>query len=86
MNASVLLPRAQRARSRAGETQSGRLARSAWLIYLGCTTALVAGYGLAHLSGPSWLRSGLVFNLIGGLSVAARRALNTLFVKRMSSS
>jgi diguanylate cyclase (GGDEF)-like protein/PAS domain S-box-containing protein len=71
MNASVLLTRVQRARSRPGESRSERLARSAWLIYLGCTTALIVGYGVAHLSGPGWLRSGLIFNLIGGLGVAA---------------
>ncbi len=29
-----------------------------------------AGYVVAGLTGPSWLHSGLVFNLIGGLSVA----------------
>jgi diguanylate cyclase (GGDEF)-like protein/PAS domain S-box-containing protein len=48
-----------------------RLARHLWLAYLACTLALAVGYGLAHAMGPAWLRSGLVFNLIGGASVVA---------------
>ena len=35
------------------------------------TLTLAAGYGLAHAIGPAWLRSGLVFNLIGGSAVVA---------------
>ena len=46
-------------------------ARHAWLLFLVSTVTLALGYGLAHASGPAWLRSGLVFNLIGGASVAA---------------
>ena len=42
-----------------------------WKIYLASMAVLTAGYGLAHFSGPQWLRSGLVFNLIGGACVAA---------------
>ena len=49
----------------------GRAARSSWWIYLLALSALSAGYALAHFAGPVWLRSGLVFNLIGGASVAA---------------
>src|SRR4051794_32968988 len=41
----------------------------AWAPYLGVMALGVAGYVLAGLWGPSWLHSGLVFNLIGGLSV-----------------
>jgi diguanylate cyclase (GGDEF)-like protein/PAS domain S-box-containing protein len=48
-----------------------RAARSSWWIYLLALSALSAGYALAHFAGPVWLRSGLVFNLIGGASVAA---------------
>ena len=35
------------------------------------TLALAVGYGLAHAIGPAWLRSGLVFNLIGGSAIVA---------------
>ena len=35
------------------------------------TLALAVGYGLAHAMGPAWLRSGLVFNLIGGSAIVA---------------
>ena len=43
----------------------------AWLAYLVATLTLAIGYGLAHAIGPAWLRSGLVFNLIGGSAVVA---------------
>ena len=49
----------------------GRVARHACWVYLAATGALTLGYALAHLLGPTWLRGGLVFNLIGGASVAA---------------
>jgi diguanylate cyclase (GGDEF)-like protein/PAS domain S-box-containing protein len=48
-----------------------RLAQRAWWIYLVAIALLIGGYALAQLSGPAWLKSGLVFNLIGGSSVAA---------------
>ena len=48
-----------------------RLARRACWLYLAASALLTAGYVLAHVLGPAWLRSGLVFNLIGGASVAA---------------
>jgi diguanylate cyclase (GGDEF)-like protein/PAS domain S-box-containing protein len=40
-------------------------------MYLGAVALLTGGYAFANVSGPGWLRSGLVFNLIGGSSVAA---------------
>ncbi len=43
----------------------------AWLAYLVGALTLAVGYGLAHAMGPAWLRSGLVFNLIGGSAVVA---------------
>jgi len=49
----------------------GREARHAWSIYLAASVLLSAGYALAHIAGPAWLGSGLVFNLIGGSSVVA---------------
>jgi diguanylate cyclase (GGDEF)-like protein/PAS domain S-box-containing protein len=55
--------------SSAGE--QGRFAKRAWWIYVVAIALLTSGYALAHVFGPGWLRSGLVFNLIGGLSVAA---------------
>ncbi len=42
-----------------------------WLIYLSVAGPLTLGYVVASLTGPGWLRSGLVFNLLGGLSIAA---------------
>ena len=48
-----------------------RLVQHAWWVYLAAVTLLIGGYALAQLSGPPWLKSGLVFNLIGGSSVAA---------------
>ncbi len=32
---------------------------------------LTGGYAFGQLSGPPWLKSGLVFNLIGGATIAA---------------
>ena len=40
-------------------------------MYLTAIALLTGGYAIAHFSGPGWLKSGLVFNLIGGSSVAA---------------
>ncbi len=40
-----------------------------WAPYLAVMALATAGYVLAGLWGPDWLHSGLVFNLIGGLSV-----------------
>ncbi|HTQ68225.1 MAG TPA: EAL domain-containing protein [Solirubrobacteraceae bacterium] len=48
-----------------------RLRGREWLVYLVVALALAVGYGLAHAMGPAWLRSGLVFNLIGGSAVVA---------------
>ena len=47
-----------------------RAPQSIWAPYLGLMALATAGYVVAGLTGPSWLHSGLVFNLIGGLSVA----------------
>jgi diguanylate cyclase (GGDEF)-like protein/PAS domain S-box-containing protein len=41
-----------------------------WVPYLALMALGTAGYVLAGLSGPEWLHSGLLFNLLGGLSVA----------------
>ncbi|HTU80003.1 MAG TPA: EAL domain-containing protein [Solirubrobacteraceae bacterium] len=49
----------------------GGCARHAWWAYLAAGALLSAAYTLAHLVGPGWLADGLVFNLIGGSSVAA---------------
>jgi diguanylate cyclase (GGDEF)-like protein/PAS domain S-box-containing protein len=42
-----------------------------WLFYLAATSLLTGLYVLAHLTGPDWLHSGPVYNLIGGASVVA---------------
>ncbi len=41
------------------------------MVYVVATLTLAVGYGLAHAIGPAWLRSGLVFNLIGGSAIVA---------------
>jgi diguanylate cyclase (GGDEF)-like protein/PAS domain S-box-containing protein len=45
--------------------------RRAWWMYLAAMAIVTGGYAFGHVSGPGWLRSGLVFNLIGGMSVVA---------------
>ncbi len=56
--------------SGAGEAR-GRGARRSWWLYLAAGALLSGAYTFAHAFGVSWLGSGLVFNLIGGSSVAA---------------
>ncbi|HLH13617.1 MAG TPA: EAL domain-containing protein [Solirubrobacteraceae bacterium] len=56
--------------SDAGQARGAR-ARRAWWLYLGASLLLAAAYTLAHAAGVGWLGSGLVFNLVGGASVAA---------------
>jgi diguanylate cyclase (GGDEF)-like protein/PAS domain S-box-containing protein len=51
-------------------TETAPSSERAWAAYLGLMGLATAGYVLAGLWGPAWLNSGLVFNLIGGLSVA----------------
>ncbi len=48
----------------------GGLAQHAWWMYLVATSLLTGGLVLVF-SGPGWLSKGLVFDLIGGSSVAA---------------
>jgi len=55
----------------AADRATGAVARRVWWTYLLLASLLTGSYGLAHVLGPGWLRSGLVFNLIGGASVAA---------------
>jgi diguanylate cyclase len=62
---------AQHASLSSREGALGRYARHSWWMYLAGGLACSAAYVLAHLVGPAWLHSGLVFNLIGGSSVAA---------------
>jgi diguanylate cyclase (GGDEF)-like protein/PAS domain S-box-containing protein len=73
-NAATLTgaPRAL-ARTREGEPASRRaaLAANAWWLYLGAMTVLTVAYVLAHVTGPHWLNSGPVYNLIGGSTVIA---------------
>jgi diguanylate cyclase (GGDEF)-like protein/PAS domain S-box-containing protein len=62
-----VLPVPAAAPSRATADEQGRLARHAWWVYL-AAMALLTG---AYVFGPSWLNSGLVFDLIGGSTVGA---------------
>jgi diguanylate cyclase (GGDEF)-like protein len=58
-------------RSAAGARAERAAPHVAWWLYLALAALLTAGYGLAHLTGPSWMKGGLVFTLIGGSSVVA---------------
>ena len=55
----------------AEELELDHAASSSWWIYLAAMSLLTIGYGVADFFGPTWLGSGLLFNLIGGASVAA---------------
>jgi diguanylate cyclase (GGDEF)-like protein/PAS domain S-box-containing protein len=48
-----------------------RLAGNAWWLYLVAMSLLTGAYVLAHATGPRWLNSGPVYNLIGGSAVVA---------------
>jgi diguanylate cyclase (GGDEF)-like protein len=48
-----------------------RLSLHSWWVYICAMTLLTGGYAFGQLSGPAWLKSGLVFNLIGGATIAA---------------
>jgi len=48
-----------------------RFAAHAWQLYLAAMAVLTAAYVVAHFTGPHWLNSGPVFNLICGASVVA---------------
>ncbi len=52
-------------------SQESTAGTGGWWLYLGAMGLLTSAYVLAHFSGPAWLNNGLVFNLIGGSSVAA---------------
>ena len=52
-----------------GEPGSPRL--HAWSLYLLAVASLAAAYAVAHFTGPHWLNSGPVFNLIGASAVVA---------------
>ncbi|HLL92613.1 MAG TPA: EAL domain-containing protein [Solirubrobacteraceae bacterium] len=51
--------------------EPSRFAQRSWWMYLAALGLLCGAYALAHVTGPAWLDSGLVLNLIGGSSVAA---------------
>ncbi len=51
--------------------QPTRFSLHFWWMYLGAMVLLTGGYAIAQFSGPAWLKSGLVFNLIGGETIAA---------------
>jgi diguanylate cyclase len=59
------------ATSAAEERSDRAVPHVAWWIYLALAALLTAGYGLAHLTGPSWMKGEFVFTLIGGSSVVA---------------
>jgi hypothetical protein len=43
----------------------------AWLAFLGWMAVVTAAYGASHFTGPQWLNSGLMFNVIGVSAVPA---------------
>ncbi len=50
---------------------SSRFTLHSWWVYLCAMALLTGGYAFGQISGPAWLKSGLVFNLIGGATIAA---------------
>jgi diguanylate cyclase (GGDEF)-like protein/PAS domain S-box-containing protein len=51
--------------------QPTRFSLHFWWMYLAAMVLLTGGYAIAQFSGPAWMKSGLVFNLIGGETIAA---------------
>jgi diguanylate cyclase (GGDEF)-like protein/PAS domain S-box-containing protein len=47
------------------------LAQNAWWIYLSAMALMSVAYVVTHFTGPHWLNSGPVYNLIGGATVIA---------------
>jgi len=52
-------------------TLAGSLADNAWWLYLSAMVLVTVAYVLTHFTGPHWLNSGPVYNLIGGSTVVA---------------
>jgi hypothetical protein len=48
-----------------------RLDLDAWWVYLVAGSALTTAYVVAHATGPAWLNSGPVYNLLGGSALVA---------------
>jgi len=48
-----------------------RLDGRAWLVFLGWMAVVTLAYGTSHFTGPQWLNSGLVFNVIGVSAIGA---------------
>ncbi len=48
-----------------------RFTLHSWWAYFCAMALLTGGYAFGQFSGPAWLKSGLVFNLIGGATIAA---------------
>jgi diguanylate cyclase (GGDEF)-like protein/PAS domain S-box-containing protein len=51
--------------------EGASLAENAWWLYLGAMAVLTGAYVLTHFTGPHWLNSGPIYNLIGGSTVVA---------------
>jgi signal transduction histidine kinase len=56
---------------RRGGALGPRFGDRAWLVFLGWMAVVTSGYAVAHFTGPQWLNSGLVFNVIGVSAVVA---------------
>jgi hypothetical protein len=55
---------------RGGALRPG-LGDRAWLVFLGWMAAITSAYATAHFTGPHWLNSPLLFNVIGVSAVVA---------------
>jgi diguanylate cyclase (GGDEF)-like protein/PAS domain S-box-containing protein len=53
------------------DVAGGTLEIDAWLAYLVTGAALTAAYVVAHATGPGWLNSGPIYNLLGGSALIA---------------
>jgi signal transduction histidine kinase len=56
---------------RRGGALRPRLGDRAWVVFLGWMAVVTSAYAVAHFTGPRWLNSGLVFNVIGVSAVVA---------------
>ena len=56
---------------RRGRAYGHWLGDRAWLVFLGWMAVVTSAYAAAHFTGPQWLNSGLMFNVVGVSAVVA---------------
>ena len=68
---SAFLRSRQLAAKRSCAAGTATIGRPPWAVYLVAVAVLTAGYLVAHFTGPHWLNSGPVYNVIGSSAVVA---------------